>query len=86
MANSFLADFMKMRKTMGTPEMTLPVIGGLAEPAKPKKGRKPKDAPQVSKPTGDAISMHYIISERPDVEEVCEYFRNRIAELETEDA
>jgi hypothetical protein len=83
MSNAFLADFMKMRRSLGTVD-SMPIVTGLSTPSKVK-GKKPKDAPEVSKPSPNNMTLAYIIAEKPDADDVCDYFRNRIEQLEEEE-
>jgi hypothetical protein len=83
MNNQFLTDFMKMRRSLGSAS-AVPVMSTIETPAV-KKGKKAKGAPPISKPSGEGITLHYIITEKPEASDVMEYFKNRIDALEEEE-
>ena len=69
MDNKFLADFLKMRKSLNAPVVKAKASPGLVK---------------MPEPSND-MTLAYIISEKPSRKEVIEYFRNRVEELATED-
>ena len=76
--SSFLSDFIKMRQSLGTNAGTSTSAGMPAPP----KGKKGKQTVEISKPTGSSITIAYIIENEPPVDEVIEYFKNKIEALE----
>jgi len=73
--SNFLNDFIKMRQNLRA-TTGMPMVGGMPMPTQGKK------TVQVSKPTGENITLAYIIENQPPMKEVIQYFKNRISALE----
>jgi hypothetical protein len=72
--SNFLNDFIKMRQNLRA-TTGMPMVGGMPVPTQSK-------TVQVSKPTGENITLAYIIENQPPMNEVIQYFKNRISALE----